>query len=1347
MDDFNQTGVSLNRGSHLRRVAKWCVVTLGILIALVALTLGAFTVVMARMPAYRAQMQAWISERAKVDVEFSALRAGWRGYGPELVFTDAVVRSSDRQRVLARAARGGVGFDLWQALRTGRLAAARFSLRGTELKVQRRADGIFEVVGQADWPDFATDVSFKLDSLPVGELAISDVRLSFRDLKTGRGPWLVEGVALTITRNPRVFDVQGQATLPDSLGKSLRFSAHGEGDLNDVPQLQWQAQVTGTQLDLAGWKKIMPDDWIAPAQGQGSFELNAALLGTQAQRINGRVDFVDVLMQPPQWSLALPQADPLQVREDDPEAAATKVLVSDALADDSATNAIGAVVDDVGVRYSNVGLVFSSARSEQGWLTQFERLQLARDNMPWPVGTASVLMKFSEVDSGTRLTELQASAQTIVLDNLWPLLAYLPETEAYAKLRALYASGRLYNLAVRYQRDEADSKPRYGMRVEFAQLAVAPVGKTPGINGLSGVLSATGAQGELQLDSHDVALSMPRIFRTPLPIDHVTGHIGWTRSDKGLQLRSTDFAVDNADGKAQAQFTLEVPREGSPVIDMHAVGTQLNAAAAPRYMPAGVMHKRTLAWMDGAFPVGTVKQAHATLQGPLQKFPFRGNEGLFLIKAQIEGLTLDYQRGWMPATDLHIDAEFRNAGLTAVATAGNVNGLSLDRAEGRIKDYRDSEINLKAQTHGDLDNALRFVQQSPVGPAIGSLFQQLAGHGVMQGTASMYFPLKYFAKRRVDLGVTLQNATVSLAGVTQQAEQINGTLRVFNDAVVGADLRGEFLQDAFAVTTESIGRGRYNIVANGKAQAQPLATFLKLPGWVKLDGVMPYRYTMPGFAQHDGDGARHLYSVDSDLRGLAINLPAPVNKSAGTARALHVDADLRDNDMQLRGALGDLRALLRLQRVKDAWRFDRAGLRADGIVAALPSHVGLRVEGRLEEFVLDDWLKLGNAVGTGNVANANSPRVQDVLRAANVNIGRLHVYGFELPEVRGILQTTDAGWRVDVAGAQASGQVLVPYDFASGRALTLNMDNLKLTAAAAASDSKQRSGSKKFDPRDLPAINADIKQFYYGEHNFGALQLVGMRTAQGLQVNTLHISGDSFNGTGSGSWLQTLSGQQSTLALTLESSDVRATMQQFNYADFIAAKRGKLIANLHWPDGLDENLLGRASGTMELQVNEGQLLNVQPGAGRVLGLLSVAALPRRLGLDFRDVTDKGLAFDTIHADFVVQTGEARTQNLLLRGPTAEIGIAGRLGLGTRDYDQTAVVTGDVGSALPMAGVVAGGPVIGAALLLFTQIFKEPLKGVARAYYHIGGSWDDPQVERIDADTGRASLSGEEPTTP
>jgi len=129
--------------------------------------------------------------------------------------------------------------------------------------------------------------------------------------------------------------------------------------------------------------------------------------------------------------------------------------------------------------------------------------------------------------------------------------------------------------------------------------------------------------------------------------------------------------------------------------------------------------------------------------------------------------------------------------------------------------------------------------------------------------------------------------------------------------------------------------------------------------------------------------------------------------------------------------------------------------------------------------------------------------------------------------------------------------------------------------------------------------------------------------------------------------------------------------------------------------------------------------------------MSIAALPRRLSLDFSDVTEKGFSFDTLRGDFYLEKGDAYTDNLVVRGPAGETGIAGRTRVGKRDYDLTAVVTGDIGGSLSSASTAVGGPVVGAAVLAFTRLFKEPLKGVTRRYYRIVGPWDNPTVERID----------------
>jgi uncharacterized protein YhdP len=51
--------------------------------------------------------------------------------------------------------------------------------------------------------------------------------------------------------------------------------------------------------------------------------------------------------------------------------------------------------------------------------------------------------------------------------------------------------------------------------------------------------------------------------------------------------------------------------------------------------------------------------------------------------------------------------------------------------------------------------------------------------------------------------------------------------------------------------------------------------------------------------------------------------------------------------------------------------------------------------------------------------------------------------------------------------------------------------------------------------------------------------------------------------------------------------------------------------------------------------------------------------------------------------------------------------------------------------------------VGAAVLLFTQVFKQPLRGLARGYYRITGTWDNPSVERINS-AGAAAATAEVP---
>jgi uncharacterized protein YhdP len=250
----------------------------------------------------------------------------------------------------------------------------------------------------------------------------------------------------------------------------------------------------------------------------------------------------------------------------------------------------------------------------------------------------------------------------------------------------------------------------------------------------------------------------------------------------------------------------------------------------------------------------------------------------------------------------------------------------------------------------------------------------------------------------------------------------------------------------------------------------------------------------------------------------------------------------------------------------------------------------------------------------------------------------------------------------------------------------------------------------------------------WGERHFGDVRATLAKLDDGVSLKELTVTAPTFSATARGEWR----GKEAGIARVqgaLTSSDVGATMKDLGYDAVIEAKTGKMDFDLRWLGAPSAQALSAATGRVEVELDKGQLTGLKPGAGRVLGLASLAALPRRLSLDFSDLTDKGLAFDTVRGDFDLRDGSAYTDNVVVKGPAADIGLIGRVGLKNRDYDQIVEVTGNVSSTLPLAAFVAG-PVVGGAVLLFSQVFKQPLKGLARGYYRITGSWDNPTVERI-----------------
>ena len=187
----------------------------------------------------------------------------------------------------------------------------------------------------------------------------------------------------------------------------------------------------------------------------------------------------------------------------------------------------------------------------------------------------------------------------------------------------------------------------------------------------------------------------------------------------------------------------------------------------------------------------------------------------------------------------------------------------------------------------------------------------------------------------------------------------------------------------------------------------------------------------------------------------------------------------------------------------------------------------------------------------------------------------------------------------------------------------------------------------------------------------------------------------------------------------------------FGYVQTLEARRTRLNGDLRWSPSADGVAWSQARGKVNVKVDNGILRAVEPGAGRVLGLMNFYALPRRLTLNFRDVVGHGLSFDSIGGEFQLGDGDAVTRNLVVDAPSLRIETRGRIGLAAKDYDQRVTVYPDVSAGVTLASALLGGPALGALMLIAQEILDKPLDQATQLSYHLGGTWDNPRVTRVD----------------
>ena len=892
----------------------------------------------------------------------------------------------------------------------------------------------------------------------------------------------------------------------------------------------------------------------------------------------------------------------------------------------------------------------------------------------------------------------------------------------------------------------------------------------PALRQISGELSLNQDQGQLRLNTRDAEIQTPA-YPEPLALRHLHGEVSWQRTTAAESapwlLRLRDLSASNADVESlvlNGQIQLPTHAGEAPQADLTLHLRRLAMAAIYRYLPNTARQAR--AWLQRGLTSGLVDKAELSLQGPLRSARLieqpPGKNGL-RGRLQVSQAAIAYSPGWPTLTGVAADLTLEGDTLSIETQAGRVLTNSLGKTRVVVKDIVGAQplVTVDGRIRSSAVRGLQFVAASPLAKTLDLHGLALDGNidlGLQLQIPLTDAPMRTQGQLRL-LGNTL--TTPLLRDRKLALSKLRGTLHFSEDGLNAEALQGRLLATPITLSLQQPAHsadGGLAVGLSGQADVPFLgALFERLS-----PALLPYVAAVSGSSDwqaqllYPPQAASARLEIQSTLSGLAVDLPAPLGKAADTARAFRYRSNLETPAPVMIQAGTDLQAVfspdfsrgqLHFGSAQPPLRTDLAdlerGLSLRGQLPSLdlpawqarlarlfpssqPSALHARPLQQATDFLTDSPLRLDLQVDKLSVADQHWQQVQ-LRGTANAAQWDLQL---QAQEIAGRLRyqapnTAAAQLRVDLARWHWQGAPLSVAPQLPNPDYLAAMTRLSHQAAA-------------LDPRALPALSLRCQALFVNELALGAWQLDTQPVADGLRLQRLQAVAGNLALEAQGDWLyrrQTALSkgadeQVTQLTATLRSPDFGATLAQLGYASqAIQGGVTRLDFQGDWPGSPFAFNRAYLRGYLDLSIEAGRLIDVEPGAGRIFGLFDLQAVPRRLFLDFRDVFGQGLSFDQIQGRFFIEGGSAYTDQLLLRGPLTDVALAGRTGLLTRTYDQTMRVMPHLSNTLPLVGGLVGGLGVGAAVLALQAVFKDDLKQVVTYDYQITGPWEAPEIVR------------------
>ncbi|RDE19793.1 TIGR02099 family protein [Motiliproteus coralliicola] len=949
-------------------------------------------------------------------------------------------------------------------------------------------------------------------------------------------------------------------------------------------------------------------------------------------------------------------------------------------------------------------------------------------------------------------SDWELSAQRLALEPLWRLVETLPwiDPTTKQKLQGLNPEGVLDNPRFEWFSAEPQQSPQFRFSADLNQVGVGTFAwaeGAPALKGVDGLLVATGEGGRVDFHSDGFEMEFPQIFSQGWRFDQAQGVVSWQISDQGVRVDSEHLQLRSDTVNADGRFSLDLPKDRQQdgrlvlMIGMH----DADAGLTPLFVPDKVIDPNLFNWLQGAINAGQLHKGGLIYDLPIDRPNELQQAATLQMFYDVAEAEVQYQPDWPAIRHANPFVLIKGTELLIDLPAGQL--LQTELTGGRIYLPPHSPV---LQIDGQLNGPAADIRQTLIeGPTAKVLAKPLTPWALEGNSAShlnLGVDLNEPERSLIRVSSRLENAVLENTELGLRFDQLGGELsyhehKGLSSPNLEAQLFGFPLQASIQTRKRADG-DRTIISGRGTTSMQVLQDWLKQPLLEPLSGTTQYAARLEICA---GASPCSNLRIDSQLKGVAIELPPPFGKQAGSERELGLDVSLDDTPWMRVRYDRQFDLLLPLSK-----EFSGAEL-VLGRDQTAPSRRrdGLWIRGHLPTVELEPWQAFFERTfaettpsnrTTKNTTTYEVNALETLLRQVELRVDQFKIGDFSLDQLYARLRPATGHWQLALDSPLVRGQLLLPKTGVP----QLELDYLQLPAADDANRSADKPTPPKpfvaeqdplfgLNPSTLPALKVKLAQLRRGEQELGRWRFQFEPYADGLKVRDLNARMGTLTLTGAIDWRYQAGVHNTDVQLMFTTSDLGKVMQAWGSDPGIETKSAVIESQLAWDGSPLAFNWQTLDGEAEIGAGQGRILDTGEGAQvlKLFSLFNSKTIFRRLTLDFSDLTKKGISFDHITGRYRITDGNAMNlKPLELIGPTFDLTLEGSLDLYRETVNKTMQVTLPVSENLPVAAAFMATPQVAGAVFLFQKLFGKKLSKFTSVKYRIEGGWNNPKMELI-----------------